>query len=163
MSAPDSGSEPPHCSCTSGDCLTLECSCFKHGKFCEHNCQNKDCRNNEQNAVERLAVIEKILLQNPMAFTAEDTLNQEECASICNFAMLTKSVDHEPFRPEHRETPLSKCLTPQVIRQAVKTVMSAANEDLKRVTPETFEEKTENSVAQEFANVLQTIVSHVKP
>lgn len=163
MSAPDPSSEPRHCSCTSGNCLTLECECFKHGRFCDQPCQNKDCRNNEQHAVERLSAIEEILLQNPLAFTPEDALNQEECASICNFAMLTTSVDNEPFRPEHRETPLSRCLTPQVIKQAVKTVMSAANEDLNRCTPENFEEKTENSVAQEFANVLQTIVGHVKP
>jgi hypothetical protein len=97
-----------------------------------------------------------------MAFTAEDTLTQAECASICNFAMLTSSVDSEPFRAEPRETPLSKLLTPSVIRQAVKTVMSAANEDLATSTPETFEERTENSVAQEFENVLQTIVSHLQ-
>ena len=162
MSEEKKESEGTCCNCT-GDCLSLECACFKHGKFCDGNCHNENCRNNEEHAMERLAIMEKILLQNPMAFTAEDTLNQEECASICNFAMLTTSVDHEPFQPKHRETPLSKCLTQLVIKQAVKTVMSAANEDLKTATPETFEEKTENSFAQEFANVLQTIVSHVKP
>jgi hypothetical protein len=76
--------------------------------------------------------------------------------------MLTSSVDSEPFRAEPRDSALSRILTPSVIRQAVKTVMSAANEDLKTATTETFEEHTENSVAREFENVLNTIVSHVK-
>jgi hypothetical protein len=124
-------------------------------------CACPDCANNEAHAADRLVAIENILLQNSMAFTAEDTLTQEECASICNFAMLTSSVDSEPFRAEPRESPLSKVLTPSVIRQAVKTVMSAANEDLKTATPETFEERTENSVAREFENVLGTIVRHI--
>jgi hypothetical protein len=106
--------------------------------------------------------IEHLLLANPMAFTAEDTLDQEECAAICNFAMLTTSVDQEPFRVEPRETSLSKLLTPVVIRQAVKTVMSAANEELRGEAAESFDERTENCVAQEFDNVLQTILAHVK-
>jgi hypothetical protein len=131
--------------------------------MCESgSCQCPHCANNEDHAAERLAAIETILLQNSMAFTTEDTLSQEECASICNFAMLTSSVDSEPFKAEPRESPLARILTPSVIRQAVKTVMSAANEVLKTATPENFDEHTENSVAREFQNVLSTIVSHVK-
>jgi hypothetical protein len=124
-------------------------------------CGCPNCANNEEHAAERLTAIETILLQDALAFTAEDTLTQEECASICNFAMLTSSVDSEPFRAEPRESALSKILTPGVIRQAVKTVMSAANEDLRTATHDTFEEHTENSVAREFENVLNTIVSHI--
>jgi hypothetical protein len=97
-----------------------------------------------------------------MAFTAEDTLDQEECAAICNFAMLTTSVDQEPFHVEPRETPLSRLLTPIVIRQAVKTIMSAANEELRSDAANSFDERTENCLAQEFDNVLQTILVHVK-
>lgn len=111
--------------------------------------------------MERLRAIEKLLLQNPMTFTAEDTLNQEEFASICNFAMLTTSVDDTPFKAEHRETTVSRSLSDKVIKQAIRTVMSAANEDLKSATPDNFEEKTENSVAKEFGNVLQTIMDYV--
>jgi hypothetical protein len=125
-------------------------------------CTCPNCANNEEHAAERLSVIENILLQNALAFTAEDTLTQEECASICNFAMLTSSVDSEPFRAEPRESAMSRILTPNVIKQAVKTVMSAANENLKTATHDTFEENTENSVAREFENVLNTIVSHIK-
>jgi hypothetical protein len=120
------------------------------------------CANNEGHASDRVVAIEHLLLANPMAFTAEDTLDQEECAAICNFAMLTTSVDQEPFRVEPRETSLSKLLTPVVIRQAVKTVMSAANEELKGDAAQSFDERTENCVAQEFDNVLQTILAHVK-
>jgi hypothetical protein len=97
-----------------------------------------------------------------MAFTAEDTLSQDECAAICNFAMLTSSIDSEPFKAEPRESALSQLLTPTVIRQAIKTVMSAANEDLEAATPETFDERTENNIAREFENVMRTITSHLK-
>lgn len=149
------------CNCVSGDCLNLDCACFRFGRYCEGRCANPSCRNNEANSVERLRVIEKLLLQNPMTFTAEDTLNQEEFASICNFAMLTTSVDDTPFKAEHRETAVSKSLSDKVVMQAIRTVMSAPNEDLKSAIPETFEERTENSVAKEFENVLQTIIDHV--
>jgi hypothetical protein len=91
-------------------------------------------------ASERLVEIEQLLLASPMAFTAEDTLDQEECAAICIFAMLTTSVDQEPFHVEPRETPLSRPLTPVVICQAVKTVMSAPNEELRGDAPDSFDE-----------------------
>jgi hypothetical protein len=97
-----------------------------------------------------------------MAFTSQDTLSQADCASIANCAILTGSVSNAPFHPAPRETPLSKLLSPPVITQAVKTVMSAANEDLLTATPETFEERTENSVAQELENILQTIVTRLQ-
>jgi hypothetical protein len=97
-----------------------------------------------------------------MAFTAVDTLTPAECASIRNCAILTGSADGEVFHAEPRETPLSRLLKPSVITQAVKTVMSAANEELATATPDNFEERTENGVAQEFQNVLQTIATHLQ-
>lgn len=150
------------CNCES-NCLTLNCPCFRRGRYCDHTCNCKKCKNNEEHAEERLEAIEQILSRDPMAFTAEETLNQEECASICNFAMLTSSVDAEPFKVVQRESPLSRLLTPDVINQAIRTVMSAANDDLKSATSENFEEHAENSVSKEFENVLITIVNHVKP
>lgn len=150
------------CNCES-NCLTLNCPCFRRGRYCDHSCNCKKCKNNEEHAEERLEAIEQILSRDPMAFTAEETLNQEECASICNFAMLTSSVDAEPFKVVQRESPLSRLLTPDVINQAIRTVMSAANDDLKSATLENFEEHAENSVSKEFENVLITIVNHVKP
>lgn len=150
------------CNCES-NCLSLNCPCFRRGRYCDHTCNCKTCKNNEEHAEERLEAIEQILSRDPMAFTAEETLNQEECASICNFAMLTSSVDAEPFKVVQRESPLSRLLTPDVINQAIRTVMSAANDDLKSATSENFEEHAENSVSKEFENVLTTIVNHVKP
>ncbi|KAK8886817.1 hypothetical protein M9Y10_037850 [Tritrichomonas musculus] len=150
------------CSCES-NCLTLDCPCFRRGRYCDHTCNCKKCKNNEEHAEERLEAIEQILSRDPMAFTAEETLNQEECQSICNFAMLTSSVDAEPFKVVQRDSPLSRLLTPDVINQAIRTVMSAANDDLKSATSENFEEHAENSVSKEFENVLITIVNHVKP
>ena len=147
------------CHCDS-DCLTLDCPCFRRGRYCDSNCQCPKCKNNEQHARERLEAIEQILSKDPMAFTAEETLNQEECASICNFAMLTSSVDAQPFQVTPRDSNLSRLLTPEVINQAIRTVMSAANDDLKSATSENFEERAENSVSKEFENVLQTIVNH---
>jgi ribosomal protein S20 len=76
--------------------------------------------------------------------------------------MLTNSIDSEPFRVEPRESTLSRRLTPSVIKQAVKTVMSAVNESVKTGNSEIFEEHIENSVAKEFESVLKTIVKHMK-
>ncbi|OHT16317.1 hypothetical protein TRFO_41889 [Tritrichomonas foetus] len=150
------------CNCDS-DCLHLNCPCFRRGRYCDSTCKCPNCKNNETHAAERLEAIEQILTKDPMAFTAEETLNQEECASICNFAMLTSSVDAEPFKVTPRDSPLSRLLHSDVINQAIRTVMSAANDDLKSATSENFEEHAENSVSKEFENVLQTIVNHVKP
>ncbi|KAH0788515.1 CRC domain-containing protein TSO1-like isoform X1 [Histomonas meleagridis] len=155
--------EETKCSCTTGNCLTLDCPSFKRGKYCDSSCTCQGCKNRAEFESERLAVIEKILVQNPLAFTGQDTLNQEEFDSIFNFAMLNASVDSEPFHSEPRETKLSKLLTTDVINQAIKTVMCAANDDIQNSTEENFEEHAENSVSKEFANVLQTIVNHLKP
>ncbi|OHS97858.1 hypothetical protein TRFO_35869 [Tritrichomonas foetus] len=150
------------CNCTSGNCLSLECRCFRHGRLCKPNCPNPNCENNESHAEKRLAVMEELLSSNPMAFTGEDTLSQDECAAICNFAMLTTSVDAEKFRVEPKESHVSKLLAPDIVHQAIKTVMSSVNEDLDNSTPEAFEEKTENSIAQEFNSVLGTLIQHLQ-
>ena len=150
------------CNCTTGNCLSLDCKCFRHGKLCDHNCKNPNCENNEAHAEKRLAVMEELLSSNPMAFTGEDTLSQDECAAICNFAMLTTSVDSTKFKAAPKESLVSKLLTPDIVHQAVKTVMSSVNEDLEKSSPETFEEKTENIIANEFNNVLLTLVQHLQ-
>ena len=108
-------------------------------------------------------MIVSLLQKDPMAFTAENTLDQEEYTSIYNFAVLTASVDANPFEVEPREQqPITKLLSKKVVEQAVKTVMSAVSENLKGSTPENFEEMAENSVAKEFEIVLETIVTHFK-
>jgi hypothetical protein len=123
------------------------------GKSC--GCHN--CSNTSDHAGERLLAIESILLHDAMVFTGEDTLTQEECLSICHFAMLATSVDSQPFSIQPRENALTKVFGPCVITQALKTVMSAADEELKKATRDTFDECTENSIARGFQHVLNTI------
>ncbi|KAH0785196.1 tesmin/TSO1-like CXC domain-containing protein [Histomonas meleagridis] len=148
------------CNCTGGNCLMLGCPCFKRGGLCGKDCKCTSCRNCEQYAVERMACIEQILSQTPGVFTTEESLTQEEYSSICNFAMLNSSVDSEQFQIEPRETKLSKVLVPEVINQAIRTIVSAGNEGQSNNADAEFEEKAENQIIQEFENVLQTILSH---
>lgn len=148
------------CSCRDGNCLTTNCACFLKGKFCDCDCAN--CKNNEKFSEERLAAIEQILLQNPMAFTTKESLDQDEHDSIFDFAMLTSSIDSENFHVERRNTRLSKLLTGEVIDQAIRTVMSAAS-NATRSDGGNFDEKAENSVSEEFENVLEKIASLLSP
>lgn len=150
--------DPYECDCVSGNCLTLDCKCFKHGWLCKPTCKNPNCQNNERNDEKRLSAMEELLSMNPMAFTGDDTLSQDECAAICNFAMLTTSVDSDKFKVGQKTGSASKLLTPDIVHQAIQTVMSSVNEDLEKSTPEGFEEKTENSIALEFNNVLNTLI-----
>ena len=106
--------------------------------------------------------MEELLSANPMAFTADDTLNQDECAAIFNFAMLTSSVDSEKFKAKPRDPSVSRLLTPQIVHLAIQTVMSSVNEDLENTIKGNFEEKTENSIASEFNNVLNTLIQHFR-
>lgn len=153
--------EPKDCGCTSGNCLTLDCNCFKHGRFCKE-CHNPNCENNEEHSEKRIAAMEEFLSSNPMAFTGEDTLNQDECAAIFNFAMLTASVDVEKFQAKPRDPSISRLLNPKIVHQAIQTVMSSVNEDLAQTDKGNFEEKTENNIASEFNNVLNTLIQHLR-
>ena len=123
------------------------------------------CKNCQAHEAERLDVMVDILTKDPTAFTANDMIDPEEYVSISKFAMLTTSVDATPFEVEPRDqqqNPVAKLLSKKVVVQAVRTVMSAACENLKGSTPDTFEEMAENSVAKEFEVVLDTIVTHFK-
>lgn len=105
-----------------------------------------------------------ILAKDSKAFTSNDTIDPEEYASSSNFAMLM-SVDATPFEVEPRdpqENQIAKVLSKKVVVQAVRTVMSAACENPQGSTPEAFEEMAENSVAKEFQEVLNTILTHFK-
>ena len=148
------------CNCKDGNCLDMTCECFQKGKYCDCDCPN--CKNNEKFSDERLLAIEQILLQDPLAFTMKDTLNQDEHDSIFDFAMLTSSIDSENFSVERRDTRLSKLLTSEVIDQAIRTVMSAASNAI-ATESEHFDEKAENSVSKEFENVLEKIVNLLNP
>ena len=152
----------PCCDCRDGNCCSGTCPCFHKGSTCSK-CRCANCQNNSLSNPIRLAAIENIILRDPMAFTGEETITNEERSAIYNFAMLTSSVDSEEIQVKTRETTLSRLLTQEVLNQSIRTIMSAANEDLKTATPETFEERAENSVSTEFENVLQIIASRIKP
>ena len=156
--------EAKTCNCT-GECLSLTCPCFKRGRFCGPSCECSACKNCQAHEGERLDVMVDILTKDPTAFTANDMIDPEEYVSISQFARLTTSVDATPFGVEPRDqqqNPVAKLLSKKVVVQAVRTVMSAACENLKGSTPDTFEEMAENSVAKEFEVVLDTIVTHFK-
>lgn len=157
--------EPKCASCCNceGNCLSTTCPCFLHSKYCCDGCKCQKCRNKKEYEQERVASFEQHLLENPLAFTSDDSINQEEYTAISNFAMLTNSVDTEPFTLEKEEKPLAYVLTPKVLELSIATILSAANESLKTAKdPNTFEEAVENSVAAEFQDILQQIQNRLE-
>lgn len=151
------------CGCKDGDCRSLSCPCFKKGAMCGPDCQCPKCANKREFQQDRLEQIENILLADPMSFTTEDTLTQEERSAILNFAMLTNSVDSEDIIVKPKVTSLTRLLSPQVLNLSIRTIMSAANEDLKKSPPSLVEERAENSVSSEFENVLTIILQRINP
>lgn len=150
------------CNCE-GDCLSTSCPCFLHSRHCNSNCKCHNCKNKPENETERAAAFESYLLDNPLAFTSDDSINQDEYTAISNFAMLTNSVDTEQFALEKEEKPLSKVLSPQVLELSIKTILSAANEYIENAEESsTFEEGVENSVASEFLNILRQVQNRLE-
>ena len=154
--------EKQHFSCNcQGNCCQLECPCFKRGGVCGIDCKCINCENKSTTSLIRLESIEKILNKNPQAFTPLDGLNEDELSSITNFALISNSIDSEPFQIIPKITPLSKLLAPEVIDQAIKTVISAASQDLSNSNNTNYEENLENSVSFEFERVLNTVLEAV--
>ena len=146
-----------HCQCE-GDCLGVECHCFMQGKYCGSDCNCPNCHNKPEFEHERVEAFRKILVENPRAFTSEESFSQEDFTAFSSFAMLTNSVDTQPFRLERDEKPISKVLTPKVLEMSIVTVLSAANEALFKVKDQkSFDEEVENLVASEFNDILQKI------
>lgn len=150
------------CNCTNG-CLSLDCPCFKRGGVCGPKCHCANCKNKSGWDEERLNVIENILAQNSVAFTSTEQLNPEEHKLISNFAMLSSSIDSEPFHSKQRNLPLARLLTQDVTSQAIKTVISAASRQVKKQSGSgNIEEALENCVSSEFENVLKAILDAVE-
>ena len=150
------------CHCN-GNCLNDKCPFFMRGQYCNPDCKCSDCQNKPEFESERSSAFVKILSNNPLAFTPEEPLTQDELTAIYNFAMLTKSVNTEPFKLQADVKPISKVITPSVLELSIVTIISAANEVLDNSKdPKTFEEQVENSVASEFENILQQIQNRVK-
>ena len=154
--------QPLCCSCE-GNCLCKECKCFMQGKYCGPDCKCPNCHNKPEFEAERVEVIRKILEENPLAFTPDDSLNQDEFTGITNFAMLTNSVNTEPFNLQKQEKLISKFLIPRVLELSVVTILSAANEALdKSKDPKSFEEEVENSIASEFQDILKQVQNSIE-
>ncbi|EAX96753.1 hypothetical protein TVAG_288530 [Trichomonas vaginalis G3] len=151
------------CSCCNGNCLLLDCPCFKRGGVCGPNCKCQNCKNKSGWDEERLAVIENVLSQKSVAFTSTDQLNPDEYNLISNFAMLSSSIDSEQFHSKQRDLPLSRLLTQEVTQQAIKTVISAAHRQYTKQQGEpNIEESLENCVSSEYENVLKAILTAIE-
>jgi hypothetical protein len=157
--------EQNHSTCE-GNCLTINCPVFRKGQYCGPECHCPNCHNRPEYENERNEMFKKILLENPLAFTGEYPLSPEEFTSISNFAILTNSVDTEPFKLVEEEKPLSKVLVPKInslMELSIATIFSAANEALKNSKDKnTYEEEVENSIVSEFQNIIVQISNSVE-
>ena len=80
---------------------------------------------------------------------------------ICNFVMLTSSIDSEPFSVQPQTSKISKFVKPTIIKQAMVTVLSSPNELLRSNNPKSFEENVENTIASEFLDVIEKIQEYI--
>lgn len=147
------------CNCTDNKCLTMECACFSRGLLCKSECKCSGCLNKSITSEERIEALEKILMENSTAFTQTDSINQEEKTAIANFPIIT--VDDEPFEKKEKSSSLSRLLAPEVIEQAIKTIISAATKDVNLSKENNLEEHITNCVLCEFENVLSTVYNAI--
>ena len=56
------------CNCKNSGCLKRYCECFSKMKFCDVNCQCKNCLNNIKNEKERNEAIRLYLIKSPVSF-----------------------------------------------------------------------------------------------
>ena len=56
------------CNCKNSGCLKRYCECFSKMKFCDVNCQCKNCLNNIKNEKERNEAIRIYLIKSPISF-----------------------------------------------------------------------------------------------
>ena len=56
------------CNCKNSGCLKRYCECFSKMKFCDVNCQCKNCLNNIKNEKERNEAIRIYLIKSPVSF-----------------------------------------------------------------------------------------------
>ena len=56
------------CNCKNSTCLKRYCECFSRMKYCNNNCQCKNCFNNSNNEKERTEAIKVYLVKSPMSF-----------------------------------------------------------------------------------------------
>ena len=56
------------CNCKNSGCLKRYCECFSRMKYCDANCQCKNCLNNIKNEKERNEAIRIYLIKSPVSF-----------------------------------------------------------------------------------------------
>ena len=56
------------CNCKNSTCLKRYCECFSRMKYCNNNCQCKNCFNNSNYEKERTEAIKVYLVKSPMSF-----------------------------------------------------------------------------------------------
>ena len=69
------------CNCKNSGCLKRYCECFSKMKFCDVNCQCKNCLNNIKNEKERNEAIRIYLIKSPISFKK---MNMDLNNVICN-------------------------------------------------------------------------------
>ena len=69
------------CNCKNSGCLKRYCECFSKMKFCDVNCQCKNCLNNIKNEKERNEAIRIYLIKSPISFKK---MNMDLNSVTCN-------------------------------------------------------------------------------
>ena len=69
------------CNCKNSTCLKRFCECFSRMKYCNNNCQCKNCFNNSNYEKERTEAIKVYLVKSPMSFKK---INMDLNNIICN-------------------------------------------------------------------------------
>ena len=69
------------CNCKNSGCLKRYCECFSRMKYCDINCQCKNCINNINNEKERNEAIRIYLIKSPVSFKK---INMDLKNVICN-------------------------------------------------------------------------------
>ena len=69
------------CNCKNTGCLKRYCECFSRMKYCDNNCQCKNCLNNIKNEKERNDAIRIYLIKSPVSFKK---INMDLNNVICN-------------------------------------------------------------------------------
>ena len=69
------------CNCKNSGCLKRYCECFSRMKYCDANCQCKNCLNNIKNEKERNEAIRIYLIKSPVSFKK---INMDLTNVTCN-------------------------------------------------------------------------------
>ena len=108
------------CNCSKTKCLKMYCECFTQGRFCNKDCNCKNCHNTEANKSEILKIRKSIRQRNPNAFMPKvvDKPNQ----SFGNVAAEYTRVNQDVIR---HQSPANKEQTPGTVKCTNKANIDA--------------------------------------